>query len=84
MGVGGATYLGKAWDADEYAELAANEYFCMRVVAKTGLPVARCELSNNGRLLVVERFDLDERGQSCKDCRCQPRSARLRQRTARC
>ncbi len=60
--VRGATHIVKTWEADEFPELAANEYFCLQVALRAGLPVPAHALSDNGRFLVVERFDLDETG----------------------
>lgn len=54
----GATHIVKAWHADEYPQLAANEYFCMRAAHHAGLTVPNFALSDNGRFLVLERFDL--------------------------
>lgn len=53
----GATHIVKSFDPDEYPELAANEYLCMRAARLAGLPTANVALSKNRRLLVVERFD---------------------------
>lgn len=39
----------------------ANEYLCMQVTAKL-LPTAKTELSEDGNILVVHRFDVDESG----------------------
>src|ERR1035437_8771389 len=39
----------------------ANEHLCMQVVAKM-LPTAKTELSEDGNVLVVHRFDVDENG----------------------
>lgn len=39
-----------------------NEYLCMQVVSKV-ITSARTELSQDGRLLVVHRFDVDDNGQ---------------------
>ncbi|MFJ4193000.1 type II toxin-antitoxin system HipA family toxin [Pseudomonas sp. NPDC089534] len=58
----GSTHLVKAFRAEEYPELATNEYFCMRAAVHCGLEVPRFELSERGRFLVVERFDLNEAG----------------------
>src|SRR5690606_14110328 len=38
----------------------ANEYFCMRACARAGLSVPPVELSDNGRFLVIDRFDIAE------------------------
>jgi len=58
----GATHIVKAWDPGEYPELAANEFFCLTAASRAGLQVPHFELSENGRFLVVERFDLTEDG----------------------
>ncbi|MBV7546943.1 type II toxin-antitoxin system HipA family toxin [Pseudomonas sp. PDM26] len=58
----GATHLVKSFRPDEYPELAANEYFCMRAALHSGLEVPKFELSEHGKFLVVERFDLNEQG----------------------
>ena len=60
--VRGATHIVKTWDADEFPELAANEFFCLQVAKQAGLPVPAHALSDNGRFLIVERFDLDADG----------------------
>jgi serine/threonine-protein kinase HipA len=39
-----------------------NEYLCLQVAARV-LPCARTEVSRDGNALVVDRFDVDERGQ---------------------
>jgi len=51
-----ATHIVKAWR--EFPELAANEYFCLTAAREAGLPVCQAALSEDGRLLVVDRFDL--------------------------
>lgn len=61
--VRGATHIIKTWDKDEFPELAANEFYCLQVAARAGLAVPGHALSENGRFLVVERFDLDVDGQ---------------------
>ncbi|MCB6184909.1 type II toxin-antitoxin system HipA family toxin [Leeia sp. TBRC 13508] len=57
-----ATHIVKSWDANEFPELAANEYFCLQVAKKAGLPIPEVALSDNGKLLVVTRFDLSPEG----------------------
>jgi serine/threonine-protein kinase HipA len=54
----GATHIVKSFDAREYPELAANEYFCLCAARHAGLPTAEARLSEDRRLLVVTRFDL--------------------------
>jgi serine/threonine-protein kinase HipA len=58
----GATHLVKSFRPEEYPELAANEYFCMRAALHCGLEVPKFELSEHGKFLVVERFDLYDKG----------------------
>jgi serine/threonine-protein kinase HipA len=57
-----ATHIVKLWDAEEYPELAANEFFCLTAAKKLSLPVPPFELSDDGGALVIERFDLVEGG----------------------
>ena len=54
----GATHIVKFWDAAEFPQLAANEYFCLKVADKCGLNVPPNRLANDGGALVIERFDL--------------------------
>ena len=56
----GATHIVKFWD--EFEELAANEFFCMSAAARAGLPVPDFRLSDDGRALVISRFDLTPDG----------------------
>src|SRR6202034_951129 len=54
----GATHIVKFWEPNEYPELAANEYFCLRVAERCGLDVPRFQLAQDGAALVIDRFDL--------------------------
>jgi serine/threonine-protein kinase HipA len=54
----GATHIVKFWDPNEYPELAANEYFCLRVAERCGLEVPYFQLAQDGAALVIDRFDL--------------------------
>src|SRR6202020_1967430 len=54
----GATHIVKLWEANEYPQLAANEYFCLTVARKFGLDVPPCRLAEDGMALVIDRFDL--------------------------
>lgn len=54
----GATHIVKFWEPNEFPQLAANEYFCLRAAERCGLEVPRYRLSNDGMALVVDRFDL--------------------------
>ena len=56
------THIVKSFDPEEYAELAANEYFCTRAAFHAGLPTADLSLSDNRRLLIARRFDLRKDG----------------------
>ena len=49
--------LVKAGGAD-YPGLAANEFLCLEVARLAGLTVPRHELSDDGALLLIDRFDL--------------------------
>lgn len=42
--------------------VALNEYLCMQVSARV-MPTAKVQVSQDGRALVVDRFDVDEHGQ---------------------
>lgn len=54
----GATHIVKFWEPNEYPELAANEYFCLRVAERCGLEVPHFQLAQDGAALVIDRFDL--------------------------
>ncbi len=56
-----SSYIVKSWGGD-YPYLAANEYFCMTAVKRSGLPTPEFYLSEDGRLFVMKRFDLTEDG----------------------
>ncbi len=59
----GATHLIKAFRADEFPELAANEFFCMRAARHAGLEVPEFELSERGKFLIIKRFDMADTGE---------------------
>lgn len=42
----------------DYPGLAANEFLCLEVARRAGIPVPRHELSDDGTLLLIDRFDL--------------------------
>ena len=54
----GATHIVKIWESNEYPQLAANEFFCLKVAEKCGLEVPRFRLSDDAGALVIDRFDL--------------------------
>ncbi len=54
----GATHIVKFWDAAEFPQLAANEFFCLKVAERCGLQGPRHHLAEDGSALVMDRFDL--------------------------
>lgn len=56
----GATHLVKAFNEADFPQLAANEFFCMRAAFHAGLEVPECQLGEQGKLLVVKRFDIGD------------------------
>lgn len=54
----GATHIVKLWEQNEFPQLAANEYFCLKVAEKCGLEVPHYRLAEDGLALVIDRFDL--------------------------
>jgi serine/threonine-protein kinase HipA len=54
----GATHIVKLWEPNEYPQLAANEYFCLKAARKCGLDVPPYRLAEDGMALVIDRFDL--------------------------
>ncbi len=54
-------YIIKTW-GEEYQDLALNEYFCLRAVAKAGVKTANVKLSKNNKFLIVEKFTLKSDG----------------------
>jgi serine/threonine-protein kinase HipA len=54
----GATHIVKFWEPNEYPQLAANEYFCLKIAERCGLDVPRFSLSDDASALVIDRFDL--------------------------
>lgn len=66
----GATHIVKFWEPNEFPQLAANEYFCLKAAQKCGLDVPRFRLAQNGAALVIDRFDLRPDGtyRGFEDC----------------
>jgi serine/threonine-protein kinase HipA len=54
----GATHIVKFWEPYEFPQLAANEFFCLRVAERCGLDVPQHRLAEDGAALVIDRFDL--------------------------
>ena len=55
-------YIVKSWGS-EFPQLACNEFFCLSLAHASGLTTPNFHLSNNGKLLICERFDIDEHDQ---------------------
>ena len=49
--------------ADQYPGISANEFLCMSAAAGAGIKVAPFELSDDGSLLILDRFDIGADGQ---------------------
>ena len=64
-----ATHIVKSFDPREFPELAANEFFCTRAARHAGINVPVLRLSDNRRILIAERFDMQADGRylGCED-----------------
>jgi len=58
----GATHIVKFWEQNEYPQLAANEYFCLKVAEECGLEIPPYRLAEDALALVIDRFDLRSDG----------------------
>jgi serine/threonine-protein kinase HipA len=56
-------YIVKSWGAD-YPHLGCNEYLCMSIAKNAGLSVPFVHLSDNAKLLISQRFDIDSNGEA--------------------
>lgn len=56
LGIHGATHIVKFWETD-HPELATNEHLCLLAAERCGLPVPRSRLAEDGKALVIDRFD---------------------------
>ncbi len=54
-------YIVKSWGT-EFPELACNEFLCLSLARNAGLTTQNFYLSDNGKLLVCERFDVEPDG----------------------
>jgi serine/threonine-protein kinase HipA len=54
-------YIVKAWGED-YPQLALNEYYCMQAFKLAGIDVPQFYLSDDDRLFIMKRFDIEEDG----------------------
>ncbi len=61
----GATHIVKFWEQNEYPQLAANEYFCLKAAGKCALDVPPYRLAEDAMALVIDRFDLRPDGTYC-------------------
>src|SRR5262252_5548118 len=48
----GATHIVKFWEQNEYPQLAANEFFCLRVAEKSALDVPPYRLAEDARISI--------------------------------
>ncbi|MEZ5451784.1 MAG: type II toxin-antitoxin system HipA family toxin [Thiothrix sp.] len=56
-------YIVKSWGED-YPHLGCNEYVCMSIARDAGLSVPTFHLSDDARLLISQRFDIDDNGEA--------------------
>ena len=56
-------YIVKSW-GDDYPQLACNEFVCMSIARDAGLTVPEFYLSDDARLLITKRFDIDANGEA--------------------
>jgi len=58
----GSTHIVKSFDPLKFPGLGANEFLCLKAARRAGLAVPPVELAQDGKVLVVERFDLKPDG----------------------
>ena len=51
--------------SSSYPGLAANEFLCLSAARMAGIETPKFDLSHDGQLLLVDRFDIDEQGRRC-------------------
>jgi serine/threonine-protein kinase HipA len=51
-------FIVKSWE-DDYPHLALNEYFCMRAIQNANLPTPQFYISNDHKMFIMKRFDVD-------------------------
>lgn len=49
--------------SEAYPGLAANEFLCLTAARHAGIQTPGFDLSDDGQMLVIDRFDIDEKGQ---------------------
>jgi len=52
-------FIVKSW-TEEYPQLALNEYFCMRAIKNANLPTPDFYISDDLKMFVMKRFDVNE------------------------
>lgn len=52
-------FIVKSWE-ESYPNLAINEYFCMRAIRNANLPTPEFYLSDDLKMFIMKRFDIDE------------------------
>ena len=52
-------FIVKSW-GNSYPNLAINEYFCMRAIQNANLPTPEFYLSDDLKMFIMKRFDVDE------------------------
>jgi len=52
-------FIVKSWE-NSYPNLAINEYFCMRAIQNANLPTPEFYLSDDLKIFIMKRFDVDE------------------------
>lgn len=55
------SYVVKTWGS-EFPHLACNEYVCLMLCKNSGLDVPDFYISDNGKLFISKRFDIDSEG----------------------
>jgi len=54
-------YIVKSW-GNEYKELALNEFYCMKIIQNSNIPVPEFFISDDDKLFIMKRFDVKEDG----------------------
>ena len=54
-------YIVKSWE-DDYPNLAINEYFCMKAVKNSGLITPEFYITDDLKMFIMKRFDINEDG----------------------
>jgi serine/threonine-protein kinase HipA len=54
-------YIVKSW-GDDYPQLALNEFYCMSIAKYAGIDVAEFYISDDDKLFIMKRFDIQDDG----------------------